>query len=65
MSLQSRPACQCIYEIINNLERTKYCSIPCRNQRENVLIDVCDECNGVFEHGEYDSCPVCVKNEKI
>ncbi len=29
----SRIFCRCLYEIENDLERTKFCSRPCRNQR--------------------------------
>ena len=28
--------CQCLYEIENNLTRTKFCMVPCRAQREII-----------------------------
>lgn len=29
-----RPFCKCLYEIENNLPRTMFCFMPCRDQEE-------------------------------
>lgn len=33
--LEKHTRCQCLYEIENNLPRTKFCMVPCKAQRES------------------------------